>query len=115
MSRLETPPKMRSRSEISTSLTNPGIIAIVRTQRTEQVTPICEALLAGGVMAVEITLTVPKAIDAIRHASRRFGSQALIGAGTVLNAEACRSALEAGAEFIVSPITKLEIVQAAHS
>ena len=82
---------MRSRSEIVSLLMNPGIIAIVRMDRGEQVAPICEALLAGGVLAVEITLTVPNAIELIRQTSQRFGSQALIGAGTVLNAEACRS------------------------
>ncbi len=106
---------MRSRSKIISLLTNPGIIAVVRTDRTEQVLSICEALLAGGVLAVEITLTVPAALEAIRSASERFGAQALIGAGTVLNAEACRTAVAAGAEFVVSPITKLEILQAAHA
>jgi 2-dehydro-3-deoxyphosphogluconate aldolase/(4S)-4-hydroxy-2-oxoglutarate aldolase len=106
---------MRSRSEIISMLTHPGIVAVVRTDRPQQVPPICEALLAGGVLAVEITLTVPQAIEAIRHASQRFASRALIGAGTVLNAESCRLALMAGAEFIVSPITKLEILQAAHA
>jgi 2-dehydro-3-deoxyphosphogluconate aldolase/(4S)-4-hydroxy-2-oxoglutarate aldolase len=106
---------MRSRSEIISSLTNPGIIAVVRTDRPEQIPPICEALLAGGVLAIEITLTVPQALDAIRNASQRFGSHALIGVGTVLNAQDCRSAMSAGAEFVVSPITKLEILQAAHA
>src|SRR5260221_12380986 len=106
---------MRSRSKIISLLTNPGIIAVVRTDRAEQVPLICEALLAGGVLAVEITLTVPAALEAIRSASERFGAQALIGAGTVLNAEACRAAVAAGAEFLVSPIAKLEILQVAHA
>ena len=105
---------MRSRSEIISLLTHPGIIAVVRTDKTDQVPLICEALIAGGVIALEITFTVPNALDAIREASRRFGSQALIGAGTVLNATACRDAIVAGAEFVVSPITKLEIAEAAH-
>jgi len=104
---------MRSHSEITSLLTRPGIIAVVRTDKPAQVPAICEALLAGGVIAHEITFTVPKALEAIREASRRFGSQALIGAGTVLNAEACRAAIAAGAEFVVSPITKAEIAQAA--
>jgi 2-dehydro-3-deoxyphosphogluconate aldolase/(4S)-4-hydroxy-2-oxoglutarate aldolase len=106
---------MRSRAEIISLLTKPGIIAVVRTDKTEQVPFICEALLAGGVIALEITFTVPNALAAIREASRRFGSQALIGAGTVLNAAACRDAIAAGAEFVVSPITKLEMVEAAHA
>ena len=106
---------MRSRSEIISQLTNPGIIAVVRTDKTEQVPLICEALLAGGVIAIEITFTVPNALEAIREASRRLGNQALIGAGTVLNAAVCRDAIGAGAEFVVSPVTKLEIVEAAHA
>ncbi len=106
---------MRSRSEIISLLTRPGIIAVVRTDKAEQVPAICEALLAGGVIALEITFTVPNALEAIREASRRFGAQALIGAGTVLNAAACREAITAGAEFVVSPIAKPEIVEAAHA
>src|SRR6185436_17752739 len=106
---------MRSRSEIISLLTRPGIIAVVRTDNPAQVPAICEALLAGGVVAHEITFTVPNALEAIREASRRFGSKALIGAGTVLNGEACRAAIAAGAEFVVSPITKAEIAQAAHA
>ena len=106
---------MRSRSEIISLLTKPGIIAVVRTNATEQVPPICEALIAGGVIALEITFTVPNALDAIREASLRFRHQALIGAGTVLNAGACGDAIAAGAEFVVSPITKLEIAEAAHA
>src|SRR5438105_1768747 len=106
---------MRSRLEIVSLLTRPGIVAVVRTERREQIPAICESLLAGGVLAVEITLTVPDAIEAIREANARFGSRALIGAGTVLNADACRTAIGAGAEFVISPITKLEILQTAHA
>jgi 2-dehydro-3-deoxyphosphogluconate aldolase/(4S)-4-hydroxy-2-oxoglutarate aldolase len=106
---------MRSRPEIISLLTNPGIIAVVRTNAAEQIPPICEALLAGGVIAIEITFTVPNALNAIREASRRLGTQALMGAGTVLGAADCRAATDAGAQFVVSPVTKLEIVEAAHA
>ncbi|HYV30973.1 MAG TPA: bifunctional 4-hydroxy-2-oxoglutarate aldolase/2-dehydro-3-deoxy-phosphogluconate aldolase [Candidatus Binatia bacterium] len=105
---------MRSHLEIISQLTRPGIIAVVRTDQPEQVPPICQALLAGRVIAIEITLTVPNALQAIREATRQFGAKALIGAGTVLNAEAGRAAIAAGAEFIVSPISRPEIVEAAH-
>ncbi len=92
----------------------PGIIAIIRTDRMEPVLPACEALIAGGVIALEITLTVPHALAAIREARAKFDSQAVIGAGTVLNAESCRDAIKAGAEFIVSPIGRPQLVAAAH-
>jgi 2-dehydro-3-deoxyphosphogluconate aldolase/(4S)-4-hydroxy-2-oxoglutarate aldolase len=106
---------MRSQAEIISLLTNPGIIAVVRTEKTEQVLPVCEALLAGGVMAVEITMTVPNALEAIRLAGQRHGTRALIGVGTVLNAAAARAAIDAGAEYVVSPITKLELIDVAHA
>lgn len=106
---------MRSRSEIISRLINPGIVAVVRTEKPEQLPELCEALIAGGVIAIEITFTVPNALEAIHAASQRCGDRALIGAGTVLNAEMCRAAIGAGAEFVVSPITKLEIVAAAHA
>src|ERR1044072_5888910 len=106
---------MGSRSEIVSRLTDPGIIAVVRAQKQEQVLPLAEALIAGGVIAVEVTMTTPNAIEAIRQASREIRTRGLIGVGTVLNAEVCRAAVEAGAEFVVSPITKAEIVTAAHA
>ena len=96
-------------------LVDPGIIAVVRTDKPEQVPFICEALLAGGVVAVEITFTVPNAADAIHEADRRFGARALIGAGTVLDLDQARRALEAGAQFIVSPITRTPLVEEAHA
>lgn len=106
---------MRTRSEINSLLVDPGIIAVVRTDKPEQVPFICEALLAGGVVAVEITFTVPNAADAIHEADRRFGARALIGAGTVLDLDQARRALEAGAQFIVSPITRTPLVEEAHA
>ena len=105
---------MSQHSEIIARLCDPGIIAVIRTSTTEQVLPVCEALIAGGVIALEITFTVPNALEAIRQAGERFGAQALIGAGTVLNAEMVRAACYEGARFIVSPITRAEIVTAAH-
>jgi 2-dehydro-3-deoxyphosphogluconate aldolase / (4S)-4-hydroxy-2-oxoglutarate aldolase len=106
---------MRTKSEIISLLTNPGIIAVVRARKAEQVIPLSEALVAGGVIAVEITMTTPNAIAAIREASRQLGQRALIGVGTVLDAETCRAAIAAGAEFVVSPISRHELVAIAHA
>lgn len=106
---------MRARPEIISRLVQPGIIAVIRTEKPSQLPDVCEALIAGGVIALEITFTVPNALEAIHDASRRFGERALVGAGTVLNAEMCRAAIGAGAEFVVSPVAKLEIVAAAHA
>jgi 2-dehydro-3-deoxyphosphogluconate aldolase/(4S)-4-hydroxy-2-oxoglutarate aldolase len=96
-------------------LTDPGIIAVVRAQRSDQVIPLSEALLAGGVTAIEITMTTPDAIGAIREARRTMGDRALIGVGTVLDAATCGAALEAGAEFVVTPICRTELIALAHA
>jgi 2-dehydro-3-deoxyphosphogluconate aldolase/(4S)-4-hydroxy-2-oxoglutarate aldolase len=104
---------MRSKSEIISLLTNPGIIAVVRARSPEQVLPLSEALLAGGVVAIEITMTTPNAIAAIREASEKLGDRALIGVGTVLDADTCRAAIDAGAQFVVSPICRTELIPIA--
>ena len=106
---------MRSKSEIISLLIQSGIIAVVRAQRRDQIVPLSEALVAGGVIAVEITLTTPNAIQAIRETKQQLGVRALIGVGTVLDAAACRAAIEAGAEFVVSPILRPELVGIARS
>lgn len=106
---------MRAKADIISQLTNPGIIAVVRAKKREQAVPIAEALLAGGVLAVEITMTTPDAIAAIRETSGKLGDRALIGVGTVLDADTCRAAIDAGAQFVVSPICRLELVSIAHA
>jgi 2-dehydro-3-deoxyphosphogluconate aldolase/(4S)-4-hydroxy-2-oxoglutarate aldolase len=66
------------------------------------------------VIAIEITMTTPNAIAAIREASRQCSDRAVIGVGTVLDGGTCRAALEAGAEFVVTPICRTELVPLAH-
>src|SRR3954452_8561580 len=105
---------MRSRLQLVEAIKVSGLIAVIRVPKVEMVGPICEALLAGGISTLELTLTIPNALEAIREASKQLGPRALIGAGTVLDAETCRGAIAAGAEFVVSPVTKLEILKASH-
>jgi 2-dehydro-3-deoxyphosphogluconate aldolase/(4S)-4-hydroxy-2-oxoglutarate aldolase len=104
---------MRSKADILSALTSPGVIAVVRAQKTDQVLPLAEALLEGGVSAIEITMTTPGALNAIRTVAAKLGSAALIGVGTVLNAQTAREAIDAGAEFVVSPILRPEIAEVA--
>ena len=105
----------RSKPEIIEWLLNPGIIAVVRAQRPEQVLPLSEALLAGGVRAIEITTTTPNAVEAMAQAQEKVGDRALFGVGTVLDTATCRAALDAGAEFIVAPIALKELVPLARA
>jgi 2-dehydro-3-deoxyphosphogluconate aldolase/(4S)-4-hydroxy-2-oxoglutarate aldolase len=109
-----TQSNMRTRSEIISLLIDPGIIAVVRAQSAEQVLPLSEALIAGGVIAIEITLTTPQAIEAIGRAKMQLGDRAVIGVGTVLEAQVAQAAIAAGAEFVVSPILRTELVEVAH-
>src|ERR1041384_1460584 len=104
---------MRSKTDVLSALTSPGIIAVVRAQKPEQVLPLAEALLEGGVRAIEITMTTPGALNAIRTVSLKLGSAALIGVGTVLSAQTARAAIDARAESVVSPILRPEIADVA--
>lgn len=106
---------MSSRSEIAARLVGLGIVAVVRVPKREQVLPVCEALVAGGVLALEITLTVPDALAAIREAADIFGGRALVGAGTVVEVAQARAVIDAGAQFLVSPITRTELISVAHA
>ncbi len=90
-----------------------GIIPIIRAASADVVVPVAEALLHAGLPVVEITLTVPKAIDAIGAVAKRLGGKVLLGAGTVTDAQMCQRAVDAGAEFIVTPCLVPEVIEAA--
>jgi 2-dehydro-3-deoxyphosphogluconate aldolase/(4S)-4-hydroxy-2-oxoglutarate aldolase len=100
-----------SKSKIIEGLLQPGIVAVIRVDDAESLLPICEALLAGGVTALEITMTSPDALGTIATASRRYGSHATVGVGTVLDPETCRAAILAGAQFVVTPVCRPAIVE----
>lgn len=80
-----------------------GIVPVVRAATVEEANRAVEAICAGGIPIVEITMTVPNAITVIREVAQKYGSEVLIGAGTITNAEQAKSCLRAGAEFLVSP------------
>ena len=88
-----------------------GIVAIVRSPRSDQLIGVARALADGGVRAIEITLTVPNALDVIRDVAREMGERILLGAGTVLDPETARAAILAGAEYIVSPTLNLDVIR----
>lgn len=102
---------MNSRSEIVARLLDPGVIPVIRASDAADVMPACEALLAGGLTALEITMTTPNALTLIEEARKRFGARAVVGVGTVMTAEMCLDAIQAGASFVVTPIMKPEIAR----
>ena len=91
-----------------------GIIPIIRASSADVVVPVAEALLQAGLPICEITLTVPNAIQAISAVANRFAGKLLLGAGTVTDAEMARRAIDAGAEFLVTPCLVPEVIDAAH-
>ncbi len=90
-----------------------GIIPVVRASSSREARIAADAVCEGGIPIVEITMTVPGAVDVIRELTKDSSSSVLVGAGTVLNAEAARRCLDAGAQFLVSPGLNLPMVELA--
>jgi 2-dehydro-3-deoxyphosphogluconate aldolase/(4S)-4-hydroxy-2-oxoglutarate aldolase len=88
-----------------------GIVAIIRAPESDQLVDVAQALADGGVTTVEITMSVPNALEVIQEVRQVLGDQILLGAGTVLDAETARAVLLAGAEFIVAPALNLEVIR----
>ena len=92
-----------------------GIVPVIRAASPALALRAAEAVLAGGIAIFEITMTVPDAPQVIRTLADRLGNRALIGAGTVLDAEIAAVCIDAGAAFIVSPGLDLGTVAAARA
>ncbi|MCI0379491.1 MAG: bifunctional 4-hydroxy-2-oxoglutarate aldolase/2-dehydro-3-deoxy-phosphogluconate aldolase [Gemmataceae bacterium] len=88
-----------------------GIVAVVRSPDSQQLVEVARALADGGVSVVEITMTVPGALDVLRDVRKALGNRVLLGAGTVLDTETARAVLLAGAEYIVAPTVNLEVIR----
>lgn len=88
-----------------------GVVPIIRVSTPEDAFRAVEAVFDGGISVVEITMGVPNAFRVMEQVSERFGESVLLGAGTVLDSETCRSALLAGAEFIVTPSLDVKVIE----
>lgn len=87
-----------------------GLIPVLRAKSADQARAVVEALIAGGVTVVEITMTVPGAIDLLRELSAQYGSKLLLGSGTVTTPEQAEATIAAGAEFVISPSLHPEVI-----
>jgi 2-dehydro-3-deoxyphosphogluconate aldolase/(4S)-4-hydroxy-2-oxoglutarate aldolase len=90
-----------------------GVVPVVRASSSHEALIAAEAVCNGGIPIVEITMTVPGAVEVIRELSKSSGSDVLIGAGTVLDPDTARRCLDAGAQFLVSPGLNLATVELA--
>ncbi|RTZ63959.1 MAG: 2-dehydro-3-deoxyphosphogluconate aldolase, partial [Verrucomicrobia bacterium] len=105
---------MSDRGKIVSGIEAEGLVAIVRVPRPEWTLPLAKALVAGGVRVVELTMSIPNALEAVRTLDRELGDEILLGVGTVIDDDTCRAAIDAGAKYIVSPVTKPSLVATAH-
>ncbi|MGA9980123.1 MAG: bifunctional 4-hydroxy-2-oxoglutarate aldolase/2-dehydro-3-deoxy-phosphogluconate aldolase [Candidatus Sulfotelmatobacter sp.] len=92
-----------------------GIIPVVRAASIKEATSAVQAVCAGGIPVVEITMTIPNAVTVIRSVAQQLGSSVLIGAGTVTSAEQAELCIRAGAKFLVSPGLSLAVLSVAQS
>jgi 2-dehydro-3-deoxyphosphogluconate aldolase / (4S)-4-hydroxy-2-oxoglutarate aldolase len=99
-----------TKSEILQSIRDIGIIPVVRASSADEAIQVVEAIRAGGVSLLEITMTVPGAVQVIETLVKKFGDSAIVGAGTVLDAQTASACIDAGAKFMVSPALNLETI-----
>ncbi|NJK90941.1 MAG: bifunctional 4-hydroxy-2-oxoglutarate aldolase/2-dehydro-3-deoxy-phosphogluconate aldolase [Blastochloris sp.] len=92
-------------------LLNPGVVAVIRADSSAQLLNICTALADGGLTGMEITMTTPNALEAIKEVTTKLGDRIYMGVGSVIDATTARLAILAGAEFVVTPVTKEEVIR----
>ena len=102
--------RSRDKAEVSSRLTSIGIIPVVRAESTDMARRAVAAILKGGISVLEITMTVPGAVDVIRGLTEEIDPEVIIGAGTVMDAQTAQTCIEAGAQFIVSPALDLQTI-----
>lgn len=101
------------REQVLKGIFQAGIIPVIRTDSAATAIGCVEAILRGGISVLEITMTVPGALQVLEQLADRFGTGVLLGAGTVLDAETARSCMLAGAQFFVTPALKRKTIEIA--
>ena len=88
-----------------------GVVAIIRANSSAELIEVAAAIKEGGVDLIEVTMTTPNALNVISDVATQYSNQVLVGVGSVLDAETARAAMLAGAEFVVSPVTKPDVIE----
>ena len=104
-----------TRGDITQQLEAFGVVAVIRLQDPAKLRAVVDAVAAGGVRALEVTMTVPRAIELIAEIARALPAGFLLGAGTVLDADTASQVIDAGARFIVSPVFRRGVIDAGHA
>src|SRR5712691_1562281 len=100
-----------NKPEVMRRIRDTGLIPVVRAESAEQAMRAVDAVKAGGLSVLEVTMTVPGAVRLIEQLADRYGHDTLIGAGTVLDAETAQDCIHAGAQFIISPSLNEETIK----
>jgi 2-dehydro-3-deoxyphosphogluconate aldolase/(4S)-4-hydroxy-2-oxoglutarate aldolase len=98
-------------NETAQRLAAAGLIPVLRARSVNEALALVDAMVAGGVTVVEVTMTVPGAMSVLRQLKSKYGSQLLLGSGTVMSVEQCVETIEAGSEFVVSPSLQLDVIR----
>lgn len=101
-----------ARQQTAQQLEQIGAAAVIRMTETDKLLRVAEAIAEGGIPAVEVTMTVPGAVEMIEAVNREMGDDVLLGVGSVTTPQQVREAVDAGARYVVSPIFKEEVVEA---
>jgi 2-dehydro-3-deoxyphosphogluconate aldolase/(4S)-4-hydroxy-2-oxoglutarate aldolase len=102
------------RAHVVQAIEATGVVAVIRLAEATQLQAVADALLAGGVRALEVTMTVPRAVALIEALATSLPSEVIVGAGTVLDRETARQVVLAGARFVVGPVFKREVIDLCH-
>jgi 2-dehydro-3-deoxyphosphogluconate aldolase/(4S)-4-hydroxy-2-oxoglutarate aldolase len=105
---------MATRSEVTAQIESLGIVAVIRLKDPAKLRAAVDAMAAGGVRALEVTMTVPRAVEMIRELAPALPDGFLLGAGTVTDAATARAVIDAGASFVVGPVFRPEVIAACH-
>jgi 2-dehydro-3-deoxyphosphogluconate aldolase/(4S)-4-hydroxy-2-oxoglutarate aldolase len=103
-----------TRAEATDEIARHGVVAVIRIQDPGRLRAVIDALAAGGVRALEITMTVPRAVEMIREIAPTLPAGFLFGAGTVIDADTAHRVIDAGAQFVVSPVFRRAVIDACH-
>lgn len=103
-----------NKAEIIARMLEPGIVAIIRADSSEQLLEASKALMAGGVTTMEITMTTPNALQVIHEVTQALGDEILMGVGTVLEPHTAEEAVKAGAQFVVTPAFRPAVIEFCH-
>jgi len=103
-----------TRAEIVAAIEASGVVAVVRLNDASVGGEVARALAAGGVKAIEVTMTVPNAVRLIEELCATLPADVIVGAGTVLDAETARRVIQAGARFVVGPVFRPDVIAMGH-